>query len=76
MNGHRTRRSRNSSDSPLTKPVVSDLGYEMRDAVFGELTCTAPACGYQCYSKKRMMAHINEKHGTKDNIEQGGAEFS
>ena len=49
MNGSmpRTRRTRNSSDCPLTKPMVSDLGYEIRDAVLGEKTCTAPACGYQ-----------------------------
>ena len=70
MNGSmpRTRKSRNSTDSPLTKPMVSDLGFEIRDAVFGEMTCTTPACGFQCYSKKRMLAHIAERHGTKRDV--------
>ena len=47
MNGSlpRTRMSRNSTDSPLIKPTVNDLGYT-KDAIYGELTCAAPGCGY------------------------------
>lgn len=72
MNGSmpRTRRSRNSTDSPLSKPMVSDQGFEIRDAVFGEMTCTAPACGYQCYSKKTMLTHIAEKHGGTEKADE------
>jgi len=77
MNGSlpRTRMSRNSTDSPLITPKANDLGYT-KDPVYGELTCAAPGCGYpgptgyQCYSKKMMLAHIAKHHGTNNNAEE------